>query len=203
MFTPARSLPGLTVSAALMLTAGTAWALPPRSQRIAERAYARLAIAEARAARAEAWVVEIAPTTPLPPPPRPATVRRMLRAGVPLGSPIVVWTGPATAVASTGPAPMARETVTVRPAAPGGPATASAPAQTPPAIQPPPAGNTAARPAKPQTPAASLPDDVAADGSRSVLTKAEAPAADAPPREPAGPAVTHPPIELLPTPRPQ
>jgi hypothetical protein len=36
-----------------------------------------------------------------------------------------------------------------------------------------------------------------------VLATAEEPATTAAPREPAGPAVTHPPIELLPTPAPQ
>jgi hypothetical protein len=43
------------------------------------------------------------------------------------------------------------------------------------------------------------PADRADDGTQSVLTRAEAPATTEP-RAPAGPAVTHPPIELLPTP---
>jgi hypothetical protein len=91
------------------------------------------------------------------------------------------------------------ESVTVRPAAP----VAQAPiakSTAPLTTQPPVAASTAARPAELEAPAASPSEDVAADGSRSVLTKAEAPAADEPTRAPAGPAVTHPPIELLPTP---
>jgi hypothetical protein len=91
-----RIVPWLALPAALMATAGTA-AASPRSERVAarvaERAYARQAIAEARAAQAEARVAQIAPLVPVPPPPRPATVRRMARAGVPLPPPPAVAPG--------------------------------------------------------------------------------------------------------------
>lgn len=155
------------------LAGGDASAAPPRSQRvadrIAERAYARKSIAEARAARAEARVAEIAAFAPVPPPPRPATVRRMARAGVPLGGPVV--------------APLV-----ITPAAPATPVTSA----TPPA------------PAMPSVPGPkAAPNAVAEDGTRSVLATAEAPATQPATREPAGAAVTHPPIELLPTPQPQ
>ena len=83
----------VTVALAMSLTTSTVSAVPPRSERVAnrivERAYARQSIAEARAAQAEARVAQISPLAPVPPPPRPATVRRMRRAGVPLTPPPV------------------------------------------------------------------------------------------------------------------
>jgi len=161
------------------LGGGDAAAAPPRSQRvadrIAERAYARQSIAEARAARAEARVAEIAAFAPVPPPPRPATVRRMARAGVPLGGPVVA----PLVITQAAPATAATSTMSAAPAPPTTPAMPSVP-----------------------VPKAAL-DAVAEDGTRSVLATAEAPATQSATREPAGAAVTHPPIELLPTPQPQ
>ena len=177
MNTPARPFPWLAATAILTLSSETAPAATPRSERvatrIAERAYARQSIAEARAVRAEARVAAIAPAVPVPPPPRPTTVRRMLRAGVPLN----------------GPPPLGGQPLLV------GPPSADQRASTV-------AGSAPLRPAAPVavTPA---PDDVSADGTRSVLATAEEPAASTAARKPAGPAVTHPPIELLPTPQPQ
>lgn len=175
---------------------GAAWAIPPRSERvaarIAERAYARQSIAEARAARAEARVAEIAPLVPVPPPPRPATVRRMARAGVPLvGQPPLVRqpplviqlppTGSAGTAVVAAPSPGALQAAEASPAR----TTASIPAAADPAVTPAAVG------------------DVAEDGTRSVLTTVDEAAPTDVPREAAGPAVTHPPIELLPTPQPQ
>jgi len=183
--------------------ASEAFAIPPRGERvanrIAERRYARVSIAEARVARAEARVAEIAPAVPVPPPPRPATVRRMARAGVPLGGPMP----PAVAAA---PAPQPPRSLAARqPAAQPG---AASPAGTAPAT---------ATAVKPAAPAASEPGawtldpdqgvspaaaELAPDGTRSVLSAGGAP----PPRQPAatpapsGPAVTQPPVELLPAP---
>jgi len=179
MNTPAQPFPWLAATAILTLSSGTAPAATPRSERvatrIAERAYARQSIAEARAVRAEARVAAIAPAVPVPPPPRPTTVRRMLRAGVPLNGPPAVGGQPLLiGPPSAGPRPSAVVgSAPIRPAAP----VAAAPAT----------------------------DDVSADGTRSVLATAEEPAAAASTaaRTPAGPAVTHPPIELLPTPQPQ
>jgi len=148
----------------------------PRSERvterIVERTYARQSIAEARAARAEARVAAIAPVAPVPPPPRPATVRRMARAGVP-------------PIPSGAPAPRA-----VARTSPGAPAPVNpAPVAAPHAV------------AKPDAqPATNDSIILPNDGTRSVLTAAEEPLAETGSREPAGPAVTHPPIELLPTP---
>ncbi len=187
--------------------AAEALAIPPRADRVAnrvaERRYARMSIAEARAARAEARVAEIAPAVPVPPPPRPATVRRMARAGVPLGGP----TPPAIAAA---PAPLAPRSLAVRQplASPSAryPATAAAPA--PAAVV-----NRAAPAAATESGAWTLDSDqgvsptaatAAPDGARSVLKAggdppAQPPAATPSPR-PSGPAITQPPIELLPTP---
>jgi hypothetical protein len=185
----------LAVAANLTLSTEMISARPPRSERLAERmaerAYARQSIAEARAARASARVAEIAPLVPVPPPPRPATVRRMARAGVPL-------TAPATGSSLAGPplprASMAAAGTTRAP----GPSAVVAPPSTPPA-----AAATAARAARDGSPLIAPSADVAPDGTRSVLAAAEEPAAAAATRKPAGPPVTHPPIELLPTPQPQ
>jgi hypothetical protein len=185
----------LAVAANLTLYTEMISARPPRSERLAERmaerAYARQSIAEARAARASARVAEIAPLVPVPPPPRPATVRRMARAGVPL-------TAPATGSSLAGPplprASMAAAGTTRAP----GPSAVVAPPSTPPA-----AAATAARAARDGSPLIAPSADVAPDGTRSVLAAAEEPAAAAATRKPAGPPVTHPPIELLPTPQPQ
>lgn len=185
----------LAVAANLTLSTEMISARPPRSERLAERmaerAYARQSIAEARAARASARVVEIAPLVPVPPPPRPATVRRMARAGVPL-------TAPATGSSLAGPplprASMAAAGTTRAP----GPSAVVAPPATPPAT-----AATAARAARDGSPLIAPSADVAPDGTRSVLAAAEEPAAATATRKPAGPPVTHPPIELLPTPQPQ
>ena len=190
----------LAVAANLTLSTEMISARPPRSERLAERmaerAYARQSIAEARAARASARVAEIAPLVPVPPPPRPATVRRMARAGVPL-------TAPATGSSLAGPplprASMAAAGTTRAP----GPSAVVAPPATPPAATPPAAAATAARAARDGSPLTAPSADVAPDGTRSVLAAAEEPAAAAATRKPAGPPVTHPPIELLPTPQPQ
>ena len=190
----------LAVAANLTLSTEMISARPPRSERLAERmaerAYARQSIAEARAARASARVAEIAPLVPVPPPPRPATVRRMARAGVPL-------TAPATGSSLAGPplprASMAAAGTTRAP----GPSAVVAPPSTPPPATPPAAAATAARAARDGSPLIAPSADVSPDGTRSVLAAAEEPAAAAATRKPAGPPVTHPPIELLPTPQPQ
>ena len=190
----------LAVAVNLTLSTEMISARPPRSERLAERmaerAYARQSIAEARAARASARVAEIAPLVPVPPPPRPATVRRMARAGVPL-------TAPATGSPLAGPplprASMAAAGTTRAP----GPSAVVAPPSTPPPATPPAAAATAARAARDGSPLIAPSADVAPDGTRSVLAAAEEPAAAAATRKPAGPPVTHPPIELLPTPQPQ
>jgi hypothetical protein len=200
-----RPVAWLAVAANLTLSTEMISARPPRSERLAERmaerAYARQSIAEARAARASARVAEIAPLVPVPPPPRPATVRRMARAGVPL-------TAPATGSSLAGPplprASMAAAGTTRAP----GPSAVVAPPSTPPPSTPPPAtppaaAATAARAARDGSPLIAPSADVAPDGTRSVLAAAEEPAAAAATRKPAGPPVTHPPIELLPTPQPQ
>lgn len=185
----------LAIFSAVGVGADSAQAIPPRSERVinraAERAYARASIAEARAARAEARVAEIAPTVPVPPPPRPATVRRMRRAGVPLGSPPQLVSGPAPVIVrSTMPAV-------------NGPPVSPAP---PPAIvaaAPPAASTATASPARPaaQQPAPAI--DHTPDGTRSVLATAEEPATEAGPRGPSPIVDTGPPIELLPTPQPE
>lgn len=176
----------------------TAVAVPPRGERVAnrvaERRYARMSIAEARAARAEALVAEIAPLVPEPPVPRPATVRRMLRAGVPLGSP--------PAIATTPPRPPAQAGAVTR-RGPPAPAPAPDAARRATAAAPSPADPHAFT-LDPDPAAAPATADVAPDGTRSVLatggdrptTRVAVPGGDAPP----GPAVTQPPVELLPTP---
>jgi hypothetical protein len=203
---------GLPVAAAIFSPLSPeAVAISPRAERvadrIAERRYARMSIAETRAARAEARVAEIAPAVPVPPPPRPATVRRMARAGVPLG-------GPPPAVVATPAPPAARPGVAATPPAPAAsaarsPSSAAADSSEPPASM----AATASRTPVPE-PAAGVwtldPDPaggpaVASDGTRSVLaTGGEAPAKPADPGANAatrpGAAVTQPPIELLPTP---
>ena len=183
MNTPARPFPWLAATAILTLSSDSAPAATPRSERVAtrvaERAYARQSIAEARAVRAEARVAAIAPAVPVPPPPRPTTVRRMLRAGVPLnGSPPL-----------NGPPPLGGQPLLV----------------SPPSAGPLPSAVAGPAPIRPTAPVAAAPatDQVSADGTRSVLAAAEEPAASNAARKPAGPAVTHPPIELLPTPQPQ
>lgn len=177
---------GLAVLAALTGGMRTAGAVAPRSERvtarIVERAYARQAIAEARAARAEARVAEIAPVAPVPPPPRPATVRRMARAGVPLaGMPVPGVRSSAAAAAAGLPASSSAS----------GPAPASAPA--PAVVRAVPAGDepTGLILASPDV---ALPND----GTRSVLTTAEEPAAA--PAKPAPTPAAGAPAELLPTP---
>ncbi len=185
----------LAVAANLTLSTEMISARPPRSERLAERmaerAYARQSIAEARAARASARVAEIAPLVPVPPPPRPATVRRMARAGVPL-------TAPATGSSLAGsPLPRASMAAAGTTRAPE-PSAVVAPPATPPA-----AAATAARAARDGSPLIAPSADISPDGTRSVLAAAEEPAAAAATRKPAGPPVTHPPIELLPTPQPQ
>jgi len=190
-------------------------AVPPRADRvanrIAERRYARMSIADARAARAEALVAEIAPLVPEPPLPRPVTVRRMLRAGVPLGVPPVVvavppWAPlppwfpmPPAVVTRSVPDPATSAASRVPPAPPvTAPATASAAA---PAPRPAEAGAFTLDPDPAAAPAAA---EVAPDGTRSVLAtggdKPAKPAVPPTPDSPAGPAVTQPPVELLPTP---
>jgi len=197
--------------------AAEAEARPPRAERvanrIAERRYARLSIAEARAARAEARVAEIAPAVPVPPPPRRATVRRLRRAGVPLGGPTTPVVVAGTAAA--GPQVLARQT------APG-----MAVAATQPLTQQPAATATPPRPAPSATAARQIPPTaitepgvwrldpdegvapaaaaLAPDGTRSVLSAGGGPSQAASP-QPAGAsqpgsAVTRPPVELLPTP---
>ncbi len=218
------SAAGLVLSGAVTAQAE---ARPPRAERvadrIAERRYARLSIAEARvaeaesrAARAEARVAQIAPAVPVPPPPRPATVRRMARAGVPLGGPtppVVVATRPLgrpPVVAGQPPAgpPAVATRPAPRPAASAATARQPAPSTTaarPP--QPPPVTEPGAWTLDPDEGVAPALAEVAPDGTRSVLSAGGSPPAPTAAAEPAtpaasrsGPAVTQPPIELLPTP---
>ena len=197
-------LAGLPVAATIFSPfSAEVFAIPPRAERVAnrvaERRYARMSIAEARVARAEARVAEIAPVVPVPPPPRPATVRRLARAGVPLGGP----TPPAVTAAPVTRAP--RSLATVQPAAPAAAvpaaaATAAKPSAPAPANEP---GAWTLDADEPVSPAAAA---VAPDGTRSVLAAGgDSPPhrpAPVPPPTPAGPAVTQPPVELLPTPNP-
>ena len=190
----------------LHVAAPPAWARPPRAarvaDRVAERVYARQSIAEARAARAEARALEIARIVPEPPPPLPATVRRLTRAGVPLAGPppaVVVAPLPLSPtprpVATSPPVGLARQPGPAVKQVPAAPAAATASRPTPPAtepgvctLDPDPAGTAVVGP----------------DGTRSVLaTGGEASAEPAPSNVEAdrtGPAVTQPPVELLPTP---
>ncbi len=210
-------LAGLSVAATIVSPfSPEVFAIPPRAERVAnrvaERRYARMSIAEARVARAEARVAEIAPAVPVPPPPRPATVRRMARAGVPLGGP----TPPAVRATPAPPAP--RSLAAHQPAADSGagsPATAAVPLS-PPSPAPAAVVNRTSPAAATEpgvwtldadqgvSPAAA---ELAPDGTRSVLSAGgAAPSKTAVPAEPAdrsGPAVTQPPVELLPTPNPR
>jgi hypothetical protein len=191
--------------AAMIFSPPAVSARPPRAERaanrIAERRYARLSIAEARAAQAEARVAEIAPLVPVPPPPRPATVRRMVRAGVPLGGP----TPPAVAVA---PAPQPpRSLAAASPARTPAPLAAAA---AKPAATPAPLASTTdpgAWTLEPDAGVAPVAAEVAPDGTRSVLAAGGQPVAGSvtqppatPTPAPVGPSVTQPAIELLPTP---
>lgn len=193
----------LVLGGGLPLVAGEAAAAgPTRAERMAERIYARQAIAEARAVRAEARAAEIAKVVPEPPPPRPITVRRMARAGVPFPPPGQAQVTVAAKASPPGPS------VTIQQPSPGAltrqPATVPAPKA------------TAATPATPKVAAEPAPGvwtldpdpagsaTVDSDGTRSVLAtggegppKPEVPPADS---DRAAPAVTQPPIELLPTP---
>lgn len=222
-------VPLLVAPALLVLAAPTASALPPRSERvatrIAERAYARQAIAEARAERAGARVEAIAPVAPVPPPPRPATVRRMLRAGVPLegivaasqppgGPRVVLVPAPLTVPAAVAvPAPSPAGTAGVTNAPPlarvplqGAPRTLPGVAGARPAVPAPvpAAPEPAAEPSlafpTPSAPAfaAEARDEIGADGTRSVLVGGEEPTA---PGAAPAPATGPEPIELLPVPR--
>lgn len=190
----------------LHVAAAPAWARPPRAERVvdrvAERVYARQSITEARAARAAARAFEIARIVPEPPPPRPATVRRLTRAGVPLaGPPPVVAVAPLPLaptrkpVVTSPPAGLARQPVPAGKQGPAAPAAATASRPTPPAtesgvwtLDPDPAGTAVVGP----------------DGTRSVLaTGGEVSAEPAPPHaeaNPTGPGLAQPPVELLPTP---
>lgn len=222
-------VPLLIAPALLVLAAPTASALPPRSERvttrIAERAYARQAIAEARAERAGARVEAIAPVAPVPPPPRPATVRRMLRAGVPLEGIIAASQPPGGPLVVLVPAPPTVPSAVAAPApAPAGaagvinaPPLARVPPQAAPRMLPGVAGArpavpapVAAAPEPPAEPSLAFPtpsapafaaearDEIGADGTRSVLVGGEEPTASgAAPAPAAGPE----PIELLPVPR--
>ena len=180
-------------------------AFPPRAVRVAERRSARLSLAEARAVRAEARVVEIAPLVPVPPPPRPLTVRRMVRAGVPVVAPIPPVVGLA-------PLPVPPPWFALWPPAPFF-APAAAVAVASPAAAPPqvvvPAEPTAAAAAEPgvwtldpEPAVAPAGAEVGDDGTRSVLSAGGAgpPSGQSPPAAPSGPVVTQPPIELLPAP---
>ncbi len=189
---PVIRAPAISFAVLAALTGGmrAAVAVTPRSERvtarIVERAYARQAIAEARAARAEARVAEIAPVAPVPPPPRPATVRRMARAGVPLAG------TPAPGARSAAVAPAAASAAGFS-TAPSAAAPASAAASAPAVVKAVPVGDepTGLILASPDV---ALPND----GTRSVLTTAEEPAA-APAQAGPTPAAGAP-AELLPTP---
>lgn len=189
---------GLAMLGGLSLTAADAPPAPPPSPRVlrmAERAYARQAIAEARAARAEARAAEMAKAVPVPPPPRPLTVRRMARAGVPLGGP------PQTVIVAQEMPPVVQTVVPAvePPVVVRAPASVSPPSSTP-----------ASKPASPEPGVWTLDPDPAGaplvenDGTRSVLSTG----GESPPlavegsaeSDRSGPAVTQPAIELLPTP---
>ena len=182
-----------------------ALAIPPRAARVAERRYARLSIAEARAVRAEARVVEIAPLVPVPPPPRPVTVRRMVRAGVPVVGPIPPVVGlaplpvPPPWFAFWPPAPFFARPAAVAVVSPG-----AAPPQV--VLPAEPTAAAAAEPGAwtldPEPAVAPAGAEVSDDGTRSVLSAGGAgpPSGQSPPAGSSGPVVTQPPIELLPTP---
>lgn len=194
---------GAMIAAPLM---PAAWAIPPRAARVAGRRYARLSIAEARAVRAEARVVEIAPLVPVPPPPRPVTVRRMVRAGVPVIAPIPPVAGftpmpvPPPWFAFWPPAPFFAPPAAVAVASPG-----AAPPQV--VVPAEPTAAAAAEPGawtlEPDGQVAPAGAEVGPDGTRSVLSAGGAePPRNQPSAPPAaGPVVTQPPIELLPTPQ--
>lgn len=178
-------------------------AFPPRAVRVAERRYARLSIAEARAVRAEARVVGIAPLVPVPPPPRPVTVRRMMLAGVPVVAPIPPVVGlapvPPPWFAFWPPAPFFAPPAAVAVVSPG-----AAPPQV--VVPAEPTAAAAAEPGAwtldPEPAVAPAGAEVSDDGTRSVLSAGGAgpPSGQSPPAAPSGPVVTQPPIELLPTP---
>jgi len=194
---------GLPVAAMIFSPlASEAYAVPPRAERVAnrvaERRYARMSIAEARVVRAEARVAEIAPVVPVPPPPRPATVRRMARAGVPLGGP----TPPAVAAA---PAPQPPRSLAARQPVvqPGAAAAGAAPPATAVLVRP----STPADASEPGvwtldpeqgvSPATA---ELTPSQPRSVLAAGGVPPSQQPTPTLSGPAVTQPPVELLPTP---
>ncbi len=186
----------------LAVCAAGAWARPPRAERIAERRYARMSIAEARVARAEARVAEIAPVVPEPPPPRPATLRRLARAGVPLGGPM-----PPPVVASRPQAVRPPTAARRSPADPPVVAGQAAPRPAASAAPPPAVSEPGVWTLDPEEGVARAAAEVTPDGTRSVLSAGGTPPKPTTSPQPAapaigrsGPAVTQPPIELLPTP---
>ena len=193
------------IFSSLTVGADAARAIPPRSERVinraAERAYARMSIAEARAARAEARVADIAPIVPVPPPPRPATVRRMRRAGVPLAAqpPIVV----APSLAPVHAAPLGQVVSSTIVETSPVPVVTGPAASPPPAFAAPPASASIADPVPARAALPPRPAPPAADGTQSVLASAEESVAEARASGVAGPVDVDPPIELLPTPQPE
>lgn len=180
----------------------------PRAERVAER---RLARAELRLERAEARAVAPAAAVPAQTL-RPGVVRRLLRQGMtPDEIAAITGNGPRTSPAATGRPPVGRQSTQP-------PASLSVPGETP-------AGSLAATPLRPDRdnrpvtvvdPSVKVAGGTEPDGRRSVLVTGEQPAAavgegpifpglaadKAGPGKPAA-VVTHDPVELLPTPKPQ
>lgn len=201
-----RKPPSLTVLAVLLPLAsapvgpvGAAEPLAsPRAERvanrIAERRYARMSIAEARMARAADRAAEIAALVPEPPPPRPVTVRRLARAGVPPGGfSVPAGAGSPPVSRPAAPAAVRPQPAATVPASPDANATASGRPETPSVDAD--AGAWTLAPDPAVQPAAAGPD-----GTRSVLTGGDVSAPPRPGVDRPGPAVTQPPVELLPTP---
>lgn len=218
---PVKLLTGLAVLT-LLVAPAPADAQTPRSERVtrrvAERAYARASIAEAKAARAQERVEAIAPVVPVPPPPRPATVRRLLRAGIPPEAIIAATRPPVPAPAQIVPAPVAGFPQTAAAPASAAPPLPSSVAIAPRQSPPPLARATAPRipgapraptpPATPEEPARlDFPSETATaldpalrhdDGTKSVLVSGQE--ADERPTPAPLPAAT---AELIPAPSPK
>jgi len=185
----------------------------PRAERVAER---RLARAEQAAARAEMRLERFQPQAPVAAPGqtlRPGVVRRLLRQGMTPEEIAAISRGGAVATPRGAQPPVARR-------ADGSSAPPEQPRQVagsllPRVVTPPPASEAG------QSKTVTDPQVAAAaggtpDGTRSVLVTGEEPAAATegpifpglgqtppPASSPAAPVVTHEPVELLPTPKPQ
>lgn len=183
----------------------------PRAERVAER---RLARAELRRERAEPRAVVPAAVTPAQTL-RPGVVRRLLRRGMaPVEIAAITGNGPRTSPAATGVPPMVRQSAQP-PASLFVPGERSAGLLT----ETPPRPNRNGQPAVVADPQVKAAGGTEPDGTRSVLVTGDRPPAEAgdgpifpglaadmtgqTSQVEAAPAVTHKPIELLPTPKPQ